>query len=52
MPEELAAVHRPGKPPGPDFYLPGVYSPRRVGSQILVLRFPHFLHGPSSGEEQ
>ena len=23
--------------------LPGVYTPRRVGSQILLLRFPHFL---------
>ena len=26
------------------FHLPGVHTPRRVGSQILVLRLPQFLH--------
>ena len=26
------------------FHLAGVYTPRHVGSQILVLQLPHFLH--------
>ena len=29
------------------FHLPGVYTPRRVGSQILVLWLPQFLHVPT-----
>jgi len=32
---------------GIGFHLPGVYTPRRVGSQISVLRLPHFLHAPT-----
>ena len=32
---------------GIGFYLPRVYTPHRVGSQILVLRLPHFLHAPT-----
>jgi len=28
-------------------HLPEVYTPRRVGSQILVLRLPQFLHAPT-----
>ena len=29
---------------GIGFHFPGVYTPRRVGSQILVLRLPQFMH--------
>ena len=32
---------------GTGFYFPGVYSPRRVGSQMLILRFLHFVHVPT-----
>jgi len=41
--EELAAALRrlkPGKSPGLGFHLPKVYTPHRVGSEILVLRLP------------
>jgi len=33
------------------FYLPGVYTPRLVGFQILVLQFPHFLHAPTQNSK-
>jgi len=29
------------------FHLSEVYTPRRVGSQILVLQLPHFLQAPT-----
>ena len=32
---------------GYGFYLPGVYTPGRVGSQILVLLFSHLLLAPT-----
>jgi len=32
-------------------HLPGVYTPRRVGSQILVLQLPCFLHGPTQNSK-
>jgi len=32
---------------GTGFYLPGAYTPCQVGSEILVLRFPHFLRAPA-----
>ena len=49
MPEEPPAALRrlrQGKS-GSGFHLPGVYTPRGAGAQILVLRFPHFLHAPT-----
>jgi len=36
---------------GSGFYLPGVYTPRRVGSQILLLQFPHFLLVPTQNSK-
>ena len=36
---------------GIGFHLPGVYTPRRVGSQILVLRLPQFLHAPTQNSK-
>ena len=36
---------------GIGLHLPGVYTPSRVGSQILVLRFPHFLHAPTQNHQ-
>ena len=36
---------------GIGFHLPGVYTPRRVGSQILVLRFPQFPHAPTQNSK-
>ena len=33
------------------FHLPEVYTPRRVGYQILVLRLPHFLHAPTQNSK-
>ena len=48
--EELAAAPRhlkPGEFCGSGFHLPGVYTPHQIGSHILVLRFPHFLHTPT-----
>ena len=32
-------------------YLPGVYTPRRISSQILVMRFLHFLHAPTQNSQ-
>ena len=53
-PEEFAAALRrlkPGKSPGLDSHLPRVYTPRRVGSQILVLRLPQFLHASTQNSK-
>ena len=36
---------------GLGFHLPGVHTPRRVGSQILVLRLPQFLHAPTQNSK-
>jgi len=33
------------------FYFPGVYTSRRVSSQILVMRSPHFLHAPTQNPQ-
>jgi len=41
---------RPGKSSGLDSIFPE-FTPRRVGSQILVLRFPHFLHAPNQNSK-
>jgi len=46
-------------PPGPPgyvysmsrFHLPGMHTPSRVGSQIVVLKFPHFLHSPTQNSK-
>jgi len=47
-PEEFAAALRHLKPrKRMGLHLPRVYTPRRVGSQILVLRLPQFLHAPT-----
>jgi len=37
--------------PGIGLHLPGVHTPRRVGSQILVLRLPQFLHAPTQNSK-
>jgi len=52
-PEELAAALRRLKPgvSGSGFHLPGVYIPHRIGSQILVLCFPHFVHAPTQNSK-
>ena len=49
----LAAVLRRQKPKvsGIGLHLPGVYTPRRVGSQLLVLWVPHFLHAPTQNSK-
>jgi len=31
---------------GISFYFPGVYTPRQISSQSLVVQFLHFLHAP------
>jgi len=52
--EDFAAALRrlkPGQSPVLDSHLPGVYTPRRVGSQILVLRHPPFLHAPTQNSK-
>ena len=36
---------------GSGFHLLGVYTPRRVGSQIFVLRFLHFLHASTQNSK-
>ena len=36
---------------GTRFHLPGVYTPCRVDSQILVLRLPQFLHAPTQNSK-
>jgi len=36
---------------GSGFYIPGVYTPLRVDSKILVLRLPHFLHAPTQNSQ-
>jgi len=36
---------------GIGLHLPGVYTPRQVGSQILVLRLPQFLHAPTQNSK-
>ena len=36
---------------GIGLHLPGVYTPRRVGSQMLVLRLPQFLHAPTQNSK-
>jgi len=36
---------------GIGFHPPEVYAPRLVGSQILVLRLPHFLHAPTQNSK-
>jgi len=33
------------------FHLPGVHTPRQVGSQFLVLRLPQFLHAPTQNSK-
>ena len=35
---------------GTELYFPGVYTPRRVDSQILILQFLHFVHAPTLKE--
>ena len=53
-PEELAAAPRPlmqGKSPGIGLHLPGVYTPHQVGSHILVLQLPYFLHAPNQNSK-
>jgi len=47
--EKLDAIRC--KVSGIEFNLPGVYTPRRVGSQILVLRLLHFLHAPNQNSK-
>jgi len=32
-------------------HLPGVYTPHWIGSQILVLRLPQFLHPPTQNSK-
>jgi len=49
-PEELAdcpQMPEVRKVSGIGFHLPRVHTPRRVGSQILVLRLPQFIHAPT-----
>ena len=36
---------------GSGSYFPGVFTPCQVGLQILVLRFPHFLHVPTQNSK-
>jgi len=36
---------------GIGFHLPRVYTPRRVGSQILVLQLSYFLHAPTQNSK-
>jgi len=36
---------------GIEFHLPGVHIPHQVGSQILVLQLPHFLHPPTQNSK-
>jgi len=33
------------------YWIPSSWSLRRVGSQILVLRLPHFLHAPTQNSK-
>ena len=47
-PEELDEAR---KVSGIGFHHPGVYTPRRVGSQICVLRRLHFLHAPTQNSK-
>jgi len=49
--QRILLAPEPRKVSGPGFYVPGVYSRHRVGSQILVLRFPHFLHTPNQNPQ-
>ena len=53
-PEELAAALRrlkPGEFLGLDYIFLEVHTIHRIGSQILVLRLPQFLHAPTQNSK-